>query len=130
MRRDKMSKKYSILVIDDEIEILDMLSRFLNRNPNFSVQTFSNPVSALSSINNNTKYDLVLLDIMMPQMNGLDVLEKLKEINSDQKVIMMIAYSTLDKVLKSHKIGATNYVMKPFSSLDSLEKKVIEVLEA
>ena len=125
-----MSKKYSILVIDDEIEILDMLSRFLNRNPNFSVQTFSNPVSALSSINNNTKYDLVLLDIMMPQMNGLDVLEKLKEINSDQKVIMMTAYSTLDKVLKSHKIGATNYVMKPFSSLDSLEEKVIEVLEA
>ena len=125
-----MSKKYSILVIDDEIEILDMLSRFLNRNPNFSVQTFSNPVSALSSINNNTKYDLVLLDIMMPQMNGLDVLEKLKEINSDQKVIMMTAYSTLDKVLKSHKIGATNYVMKPFSSLDALEKKVIEVLEA
>ena len=125
-----MSKKYSILVIDDEIEILDMLSRFLNRNPNFSVQTFSNPVSALSSINNNTKYDLVLLDIVMPQMNGLDVLEKLKEINSDQKVIMMTAYSTLDKVLKSHKIGATNYIMRPFSSLDSLEKKVIEVLEA
>ena len=124
-----MSKKYSILVIDDEIEILDMLSRFLNRNPNFTVQTFSNPVSALSSINNNTKYDLVLLDIMMPQMNGLDVLEKLKDMNSDQKVIMMTAYSTLDKVLKSHKIGATNYVMKPFSSLDSLEKKVVEVLE-
>ena len=124
-----MSKKYSIVIIDDEVEILDMLSRFLNRNPNFTVQTFSNPVSALSSINNNTKYDLVLLDIMMPQMNGLDVLEKLKEINSDQKVIMMTAYSTLDKVLKSHKIGATNYVMKPFSSLDALEKKVVEVLE-
>ena len=124
-----MSKKYSIVIIDDEVEILDMLSRFLNRNPNFTVQTFSNPVSALSSINNNTKYDLVLLDIMMPQMNGLDVLEKLKELNSDQKVIMMTAYSTLDKVLKSHKIGATNYVMKPFSSLDALEKKVVEVLE-
>ena len=124
-----MSKKYSIVIIDDEVEILDMLSRFLSRNQNFAVQTFSNPVSALSSINNNTKYDLVLLDIMMPQMNGLDVLEKLKEINSDQKVIMMTAYSTLDKVLKSHKIGATNYVMKPFSSLDALEKKVVEVLE-
>ena len=124
-----MSKKYSIVIIDDEVEILDMLSRFLSRNPNFSVTTFSNPVSALSSINNNTKYDLVLLDIMMPQMNGLDVLEKLKDMNSDQKVIMMTAYSTLDKVLKSHKIGATNYVMKPFSSLDALEKKVVEVLE-
>ena len=112
-----MSKKYSIVIIDDEVEILDMLSRFLSRNQNFAVQTFSNPVSALSSLN-STKCDLVLLDIMMPQMNGLDVLEKLKDMNSDQKVIMMTAYSTLDKVLKSHKIGATNYIMKPFSSLD------------
>ena len=117
-----MSKKYSIVIIDDEVEIIDMLSRFLSRNQNFAVQTFSNPVSALSSLN-STKCDLVLLDIMMPQMNGLDVLEKLKDMNSDQKVIMMTAYSTLDKVLKSHKIGATNYIMKPFSSLDSLEKK-------
>ena len=123
-----MSKKYSIVIIDDEVEILDMLSRFLSRNQNFAVQTFSNPVSALSPLN-STKCDLVLLDIMMPQMNGLDVLEKLKDMNSDQKVIMMTAHSTLDKVLKSHKIGATNYVMKPFSSLDALEKKVVEVLE-
>ena len=124
-----MSKKYSIVIIDDEVEILDMLSRFLSRNQNFSVQTFSNPVSALSSINNNTKYDLVLLDIMMPQMNGLEVLEKIKEKNEEQKVIMMTAYSTLDKVLKSHKIGATNYIMKPFSSLDALEKQINEILK-
>ncbi|AXK49267.1 response regulator [Aliarcobacter trophiarum LMG 25534] len=121
--------KINIAIIDDEVEILDMLNRFLSRNPKFSVTTFSNPLSALSS-NNGTNYDLVLLDIMMPQMNGLEVLEKLIEKNSEQKVIMMTAYSTLDKVLKSHKIGATNYIMKPFSSLDALEKKIFEVLEA
>ena len=124
-----MSKKYSIVIIDDEVEILDMLSRFLSRNQNFAVQTFSNPVSALSSLN-STKCDLVLLDIMMPQMNGLEVLEKLKANNSEQKVIMMTAYSTLDKVLKSHKEGATNYVMKPFDSLQILEKKILEVLKS
>ena len=123
-----MSKKYSIVIIDDEVEILDMLSRFLSRNPNFSVTTFSNPVSALSNME-NTKYDLVMLDIMMPQMNGLEVLEKIKEKNEEQKVIMMTAYSTLDKVLKSHKIGATNYIMKPFSSLDALEKQINEILK-
>lgn len=121
--------KINIAIIDDEVEILDMLNRFLSRNPKFSVTTFSNPLSALSS-NSNTNYDLILLDIMMPQMNGLEVLEKLIEKNSEQKVIMMTAYSTLDKVLKSHKIGATNYIMKPFSSLDTLEKKIFEVLEA
>ena len=123
-----MSKKYSIAIVDDETEILNVLSRFLTRNQNFSVSTFSNPVSALGSIEGG-KFDLILLDIMMPQMNGLDVLEKIKAKNEDQKVIMMTAYSTLDKVLKSHKEGATNYVMKPFDSLQHLEKKIIDILE-
>ncbi|AXX94250.1 response regulator [Arcobacter ellisii] len=124
-----MSKKYSIAIVDDETEILNVLSRFLTRNQNFSVSTFSNPVSALGSIEGG-KFDLIFLDIMMPQMNGLDVLEKIKAKNEDQKVIMMTAYSTLDKVLKSHKEGATNYVMKPFDSLQLLEKKILEVLES
>lgn len=124
-----MSKKYSIAIIDDETEILNVLSRFLTRNPNYSVSTFSNPVSALGTIETN-KYDVILLDIMMPQMNGLEVLEKIKAKNEEQKVIMMTAYSTLDKVLKSHKEGATNYVMKPFDSLQLLEKKILEVLES
>ena len=123
------SEKQSIVIIDDETEILNVLSRFLTRNPNFSVTTYSNPITALNSIT-NTKVDLVLLDIMMPQMNGLEVLEKLKVNNPEQKVIMMTAYSTLDKVLKSHKEGATNYVMKPFDSLQALEKKILEVLKS
>ena len=76
--------KYTVAIVDDEIEILDMLNRFLSRSPNFSVTTFSNPVSALSNME-NTKYDLVMLDIMMPQMNGLEVLEKIKEKNEEQK---------------------------------------------
>lgn len=123
------SEKQSIVIIDDETEILNVLSRFLTRNPNFSVTTYSNPITALNSIT-NTKVDLVLLDIMMPQMNGLEVLEKLKANHPEQKVIMMTAYSTLDKVLKSHKEGATNYVMKPFDSLQALEKKILEVLKS
>ena len=123
------NEKYSIVIIDDETEILNVLSRYLTRNPLFSVTTYSNPVSALNTIG-NSKVDLVLLDIMMPQMNGLEVLEKLKTNNPEQKVIMMTAYSTLDKVLKSHKEGATNYVMKPFDSLQALEKKILEVLKS
>lgn len=121
-----MSKK-SILIIDDEVEILNLLSRFLGRNPNYSVTTFSNPISGISEAQ-RVDFDIILLDIMMPQMNGLEVLEKIKSKKEDQKVVMMTAYSTLDKVLKSHKEGATNYVMKPFSSLDALESKIAEVL--
>lgn len=123
------NEKFKIVIIDDETEILNMLSRFLNRSAKFQVTTYSNPVVALDNINKEN-YDLVMLDIMMPQMNGLEVLEKVMAKNENQKVIMMTAYSTLDKVLKSHKEGATNYVMKPFNSLESLEKKILEVLEA
>lgn len=121
-------EKYSIAIIDDETEILDMLNRYLSRKENFSVSIYSNPITALTSIESK-KYDLILLDIMMPQMNGLDVLEKIKEKNPEQKVMMMTAYSTLDKVLKSHKEGATNFVMKPFDSLANLENKILSILK-
>lgn len=124
-----MSKDvYKIAVVDDENEILSMIQRFLSRNPKYKVSTFLNPVTALSSIDET--YDIVLLDIMMPQMNGLDALEKIMENNPNQKVIMMTAYSTLDKVLKSHKSGATHYLMKPFESLQAIETKITEVLNS
>ncbi|MGB5868278.1 MAG: response regulator [Arcobacteraceae bacterium] len=120
--------KYKIAIVDDENEILTMLQRFFSRNEKYTVTTYSNPVNALSHIDD--KYDLVLMDIMMPQMNGLDALEQLMEKNPNQKVIMMTAFSTLDKVLKSHKHGATHYIMKPFESLQSVEKKINEVLNS
>ena len=122
-----MSKKiYKVAVVDDETEILSMIQRFLNRSEKYQVTTFSNPITAVESIDKT--YDVVLLDIMMPQMNGLDALEKIMDKNPEQKVIMMTAYSTLDKVLKSHKHGATHYLMKPFDSLQAIETKINEVL--
>ena len=119
---------YKVAVIDDENEILSVIQRFLSRSGKYNVTTFSNPVTALDSI--DSTYDIIMLDIMMPQMNGLDVLEKLMEKNPNQKVIMMTAYSTLDKVLKSHKHGATHYLMKPFDSLQAIENKISEVLNS
>ncbi len=121
-------KVYKIAVVDDENEILSMISRFLGRSGKYNVTTYSNPVVAVDQI--DSSYDLVLMDIMMPQMNGLDALEKIITKDSTQKVIMMTAYSTLDKVLKSHKEGATHYLMKPFDSLSALESKVQEVLNS
>ncbi|MFA7084292.1 MAG: response regulator [Arcobacteraceae bacterium] len=117
-----------IVIVDDETEILNMLSRFLTKSGKYNVSTFSNPIHAIDSLKKDP-CDLILLDIMMPQMNGLDVLEQVMQLKAEQKVIMMTAYSTLDKVLKAHKEGATHYVMKPFDSLQALENKIIEVLK-
>lgn len=116
----------NIVIIDDESDILNMLERYLSRDGDYKVKTYNNPLTAISSLAKDT--DLILLDIMMPQMNGLDALPKLLEINPKAKVLMMTAYSTLDKVLNAHRHGATDYIMKPFSSLDALGKKIKEVL--
>ncbi len=122
------NKQYRVAIVDDETEVLSMIERFLSRGNKYNVQTFSNPVSAIAHIENN--FDVILLDIMMPQMNGLDALEKIMAKNPKQKVIMMTAFSTLDKVLKSHKYGAIHYIMKPFDSLESLERKIAEVINS
>lgn len=119
---------YNIAVVDDTVEILDMMTKSLSRNKHYRVSTYSNPLTALSSI--DEKVDIVLLDIVMPQMNGIDVLQKITEKYPDIKVIMMTANSTLDRVLKAHKYGAKHYIMKPFESIASIEKKIEQVINS
>ena len=115
----------NVVIIDDEVQITSMLEKFLKREKKYSVTTYNNPLTALASISNTA--DVVLLDIMMPQMNGLDVLLKLKEKMPNISVIMMTAFSTLDKVLDSHRQGAEHYLMKPFDSLNVVSKKIDEI---
>lgn len=121
-----VNKNINIVIIDDEKDILNMIEKYLRREGNYSIRTYQNPITALSAIDD--KVDIVLLDIMMPQMNGLDVLSAITKKQIKAKVIMMTAYSTLDKVLKSHKEGATHYIMKPFESLKVLDQKIKEIL--
>jgi len=120
------NKKINIVIIDDEDQILTMLSKFLSRDPNYTVKTYANPLTAIAAVNKET--DIILLDIMMPQLNGIEALPKLLEKNPQVKILMMTAYSTLDKVLNAHRYGAHDCIMKPFSSLDALGKKVKELL--
>jgi len=124
-----MADKINIAVVDDEIQILNMLEKFFTKNSAYRVTTYSSPLTALGSIKSGT-FDIILLDIMMPQKDGLEVLKEIKAVAPKTKVLMMTAYSSLDKVLNAHKMGAEGYVMKPFESLMSVEKKVQEILQA
>jgi DNA-binding response OmpR family regulator len=104
-----------------------MLETFLLRSEKFDIKTFIDPEVAIREIKHN-RYDLILLDIMMPQMDGIDFLEQIKKLQPNIKVIMMTAYSTMDKVIDSNKIGADDYVTKPFISLRDIENKVFDQL--
>ncbi|MDD2369388.1 MAG: response regulator [Sulfuricurvum sp.] len=116
-----------LMVVDDEISIGAMLEKALGRSGDIKVTYIDNPITALSRFRSG-EYDGVLLDIMMPQKDGLSVLEEIKSKDPECVVIMMTAYSTLDKVLQSHKIGADHYLLKPFDSLANVEKKVRELI--
>lgn len=117
-----------LMIVDDEPSIGAMLEKGLGRSGDFKITYIDNPINALSRFRAG-EYDGVLLDIMMPQKDGLSVLEEIKGKDPECVVIMMTAYSTLDKVLQSHKIGADHYLLKPFDSLANVEKKVRELVK-
>jgi len=116
-----------IVIIDDEENILSVLDRYLKRKSFVEVETYTNAKLAMPKIKAGN-YDLVLLDIMMPEVNGLDLLEDIKKTNPNQKVIMMTAYSTEEKIIKSDSTGACDYITKPFISLRDVENKILDTL--
>ena len=123
-----MENKKKILILDDEQDILNILERYFVRKNKVSVTTVSNPLEALKMIENGS-YEVLLTDIMMPEMDGIEVLKRVKQLRPEMKVIMMTAYSTIDKILECDKLGATDYVTKPFISLKDVESKILDLLE-
>lgn len=108
-----MDRQGKLLLVDDEELNRDMLSRRLIRN-GFAVETANDGVSALQKID-QAEVDLVLLDSMMPGMNGIDVLRLLRATRSaeDLPVIMVTAVNESDKIAEAINLGANDYVTKP-----------------
>lgn len=119
--------KKKIMIVDDELEILDVLERFLSRNDLFDIETYSNPVTALEKAK-NFRYDLILSDIMMPQVSGLEILEAIKSTNNSAKVALMTAYSNKNKVEKSNELNVDLYIEKPFQNLKTIENQILNTL--
>jgi DNA-binding response OmpR family regulator len=117
-----------IVIVDDEENIIGVLEKYLKRKAKVEIDSFTNAKEALPKILSGN-YDLVLLDIMMPEINGLDMLENIKKSRPDQKVLMMTAYSTEEKIIKSDLVGANDYITKPFISLRDVENKIYDHLD-
>ena len=101
-----------ILVIDDEESFRHMLSVILKRE-GFEVETASDGEEGVQKVMINT-YDQVLCDIRMPRMDGLDFLKEVQKTGIDTTLIMMSAYGTIDTALEAMKLGAYDYISKPF----------------
>lgn len=108
-----MSQK-RLLIIDDEENMRHMLSAMLSRK-GYSLAAAPDGVTALEMMAAE-QYDFVLCDIKMPNMDGLTFLEKALAMNETATIIMMSAYGTIDTAVKAMKLGAYDYISKPFKA--------------
>ena len=109
---EEVRKDFRILVVDDELIMRDSLRAWLE-DEGFSVDMAASGPEALNHLSKQA-YDLMLVDIKMPGMDGVELLQKAKEVFPDLSVVMMTAYATVETAVEAMKIGALDYLLKPF----------------
>jgi two-component system response regulator PilR (NtrC family) len=117
----------TILIVDDERPLCDLLRMALEEK-GYEVQVAHDAEPALAILKTTT-IDLVLSDIRMPGMSGLDLLKAVKEIDITIPVILMTAYGTIESAVQAMRDGAYHYLLKPFDKLDTLELTVAQALQ-
>ncbi|MHB8277274.1 MAG: response regulator [Candidatus Humimicrobiaceae bacterium] len=110
-----------ILIVDDEKNIRTTLSAYLI-NLGYEQEIAVNGQEALDKLK-ESKYDLVLLDIKMHIMNGIQVLKEMRRLEDKTNVIMMTAYGTIENAVESMKLGAVDFISKPFT-LENLKTMI------
>jgi len=103
----------NILIVDDEKDMLALLKRIIQEEKDYELTLESDPLKALESFQ-NTPFDLVITDLKMPQMGGIELLEKIKQIRPDVSVIILTAYATIETAVEAIRKGADDYITKPF----------------
>jgi DNA-binding NtrC family response regulator len=104
--------KRRILIVDDEEIVVRSCLRILSGDE-FDVEVARNGLEALAKVAEN-EYDMLILDIMMPKMDGIEVLQRVKESHPDIDVIMITGLNEIDTAVKAMKLGAFDYLPKPF----------------
>lgn len=119
------NKKVKILALDDEKIVLESVSRILEEE-NYQVKTCRNGEEALDVLKEGG-FDILITDLKMPGMDGLQAMESMLEIDPDLSIIMFTAYSTVDSAVKAMKMGAVDYIRKPFTP-DQLTELVAKIM--
>ena len=124
---DSGRRAFRILVVDDEAILRNSLEAWLGDEEGYTVDMAASGPEALEKLEADN-YHLMLLDIKMPGMDGVEVIERASGIRPDMRVLMMTAYATVETAVEAMKIGAMDYLIKPFEP-DELIPKVASVFQ-
>ena len=106
-----MNQQINILIVDDEKAVADILKDCIS-NEKRSIDVCFDGLKAIDHIQNNF-YDLIIVDLVMPKVGGIDVLKYAKKANPDVQVIIITGYASLETAIMAIKEGAYDYIRKP-----------------
>ena len=117
--KNRVLKELKILLVEDEENLARLLKEAIGDN----FHSFTIAADGLEGIElfKKIKPDIVITDIMMPRLSGLEMAKRLKEINSDTPIIILSAFSEKEKLFSAIDIGITKYFLKPFDTEELLE---------
>lgn len=126
-----LTEKFRILIVDDDESIRWVLKKALKKK-GYSVDIVQNALEAINKIEKQKDFSMVFLDIFLPDLNGLDVLKKIKQVRPDLFVVIMTAQGTMKNTIEAIQQGAYDYITKPFD-LDEVylltEKVLKEIVQ-
>ncbi len=111
--------KLTCVVVDDDKMIVEYVSTILSERDGFDVHGFTDPAQAIAFLKANRTH-ILIADVVMPEIDGIDLLDRAKSLDPLTHVVMITAYSTVGRVVVSLQHGATDFVLKPFESPDAL----------
>lgn len=121
-----MDRTY-VMLVDDEVPFVDTITRRLGKRGFEILQAYSGP-EALEALSKNPKVDVVVLDVKMPGMDGIEALREIKKAYPLVEVIMLTGHATVETAIEGMRLGAFDYLMKP-CDIDELVSKVQEAKE-
>ena len=113
-----------VLLVDDEVPFVEAMSRRLKKR-NLSILTSFSGEEALDKLSTNGNIDVVILDVKMPGMDGIETLREIKKGYPLLEVIMLTGHATVESAIEGMRLGAFDYLMKP-CDMDELMAKVTE----
>ena len=120
--------KTRLLMIDDNIKLVDMIEEYFSKNKNIevSIKCYSGEEGIKVVENKIDEYDVIILDLIMPNKDGIYVLEEMKKRNIDKPVIISTSYNSDDMIRRVSEYGVKYFLLKPYE-LSDLENRILEL---